>query len=102
MEGKRDPPSVSSQATTAPNSESIPRKNTERMITMMNTKIAVRTVSCRVGQTTLLVSARTWFTNSAGDVFLVFSAIRDALICDRNCLPSGMGAAPPRFKSGGA
>ncbi len=41
---------------------------------MMNTKIAVRTVSSRVGQTTLLVSLRTCRTNSPGDVLRFFSS----------------------------
>ena len=51
--------SDSSQRITAPKAESIPRKKSERITIMIPTKIAVRTVSSRLGQTTLRPSART-------------------------------------------
>ena len=59
---------------------------------MMNTKIAVRTVSSRDGQTTLLISERTWRTNSPGLVFFfgVGSAMMGPSRLSRTCLvPSG-------------
>lgn len=69
---------------------------------MIPTKIAVVTVSCRVGHTTLLPSARTWFMNSAGEVLRFFSsAIAAASVLQK--LPAfrdGGFAAPVQVREG--
>src|SRR5690606_10973551 len=71
--------SVSSHLTTAPNSESTPSKNSAMITIMMPTKIAVRMVSWRVGQTTLLPSSRTWRMNSPGLVLAISRSPRKNL-----------------------
>src|SRR6478752_9584154 len=62
------------------------------MVIRIATKIAVVTVSCRVGHTTLRISACTWRMNSRG----VALAIVCPACCVRLNLASAMGSAPPR------
>jgi hypothetical protein len=51
------------------NTASTPKKNSASIAVMIITMIAVVTVSLRVGQTTLEVSARTCRMNSPGETF---------------------------------
>src|SRR6478735_4340445 len=86
---------ASSQRTAEPKIESMPRKNTARMVIMMATKIAVREVSGQVGQTTLPASALTWLKNSAG---LVLAIALVPLESNLRQSTSAIGPSPPRPK----
>ena len=55
------------------NAPSMAKKKRARSEAMIITMIVVRTVSCRVGQTTFAVSARTCRMNSPGEVFATSS-----------------------------
>src|SRR5690606_24957984 len=90
----------SSQRTTVLNTESTPRKNSARIVTMMATKIAVREVSGQVGQTTLLPSARTWRMNSPGLVLAMSLVLLEKRIPD--AFRHRPIAAPARVREGQA
>src|SRR5687767_272867 len=65
----------SSALTMALKAQSTPKKKMPSRVVMMRTMIVVVTVSLRVGQTTLPVSARTCRRNSPGLTFATFAPL---------------------------